>query len=149
MVVGKAKASADRVGQSQTGAHLLEEPASESAAQNFVHHGDGRHIGIVAVDAKPDNLDIRLVHVILADEVHARRGAGKLDRGARGSGVTGGSPSKAARTLASIAAGSKSPLDANDQLSFERALVPGLEVIQGDSADGGQLRLPRVGAVTP
>ena len=82
MVVVQAEAAADRVGQAQLGAHLLEEPAAESAAENLVHDDDGGHVGIVAIDAEPHNLHIRLIHVFFVDEVDAGRGAGELHRGA-------------------------------------------------------------------
>ena len=78
MVVGQAEAAADRVGQAQLGADLLKETAAESAAENLVHHGDGGHVGIVAVDAEADNLHVGLVHVFLVDEVDAGLGPGKL-----------------------------------------------------------------------
>ncbi len=109
VVVGQIEAAADGVGQPQLRADLLKEPAAETAAENFVHDDDGGHVGIVAIDAEGHDLHVGLIHVFLVDEVGAGLGpANSSWRG--GSGVTGGRGSKAARTLASMAAGSKSPL---------------------------------------
>jgi hypothetical protein len=86
----------------------LEEPAGETAAEDLVHHGERGHVGIVAIGADADNLHVGLIHVFLVDEVDAGLGSGKDV--VAGGGLAGGRPSKAARSLASMAAGSKSPL---------------------------------------
>ena len=110
MVIVEAEAAADRVGQAQLGADLLEEPAAEAAAENLVHDGQRGTSGLWRSVPRPTISHVRLVHIFFVDEVDAGLRAAKdiVARGQRARPAA--APSKAARSLASIAAGSKSPL---------------------------------------
>jgi hypothetical protein len=77
MIPFEAVAAADGVGQAQLGAHLLEETTGKAAAENLVHHGEGGNVGIVAVGAEADDLDIGLVHIFLVDEEDSGLGIGE------------------------------------------------------------------------
>jgi hypothetical protein len=79
-------------------------PAGKAAAQNLIHHRQRGNVGIVPVRAQAHNLDLGLVHVFLVDEVDAGLGSGKTSCRA-GVAFACGRFSKAARSLASIAAG--------------------------------------------
>ena len=146
MVVVQTEAAADRVGEAQLRAHLLKEPAAESAAENLVHDDNGRHVGIVAVDAEADDLHVRLIHVFLVDEVDAGLGAGERIV-ARRLGSDGRQTFEDRAHLGFHGRGIEVAADADDELALQRAVVPGLQVGKRDGADGGELRLARVGAV--
>jgi len=62
----------------------------------------------VAIDAEGDDLHVGLIYIFLIDEVDAGLGISELIVASR-LRVTGGRLSKAARILASMATGSKSP----------------------------------------
>ena len=108
MVVCRAVASADLVGEAELGAHILKDARAEAAGEDLVHDAEGVVVGIASLGAQADDPDVGLVHVFLVDEVDAGVGPGKstlaaFEACARGSG------SKALRSLASMAAQSKSP----------------------------------------
>ena len=146
MVVVEASAAAHGIGQAQLGADFLEETAGKSAAENFVHHRQRGHVGIVAVRAQAHDLNVGLVHVFLVDEVEAGFGTVE-DVVAGGQGLDRRQPFKGCAQLGFHGHGVEVAADADDELAADGAVVPGLEIVDGDRADGGQLRLAGVGAV--
>ncbi len=95
---------------------------------------------------RPDDLHVGLVHVFLVDEVDA--GLGSLERVvARRQGLDRRQGSRMRRAPGFHGRGIEIAADADDQLALEGAVVPGLQIGHRDRADGGQLRLARVGAV--
>ena len=101
---------------------------------------------MLAFDAETDDLHVRLIHVFLVDEVDAGLGAGECIV-ARRQRRDGRQAFKDGAHLGFHGGRVEVAADADDELSRERAVVPGLQVGDCDCADGGQLRLAGVGAV--
>ena len=146
MVVRKIEAAAHRVGQPQLRAHFLKEPATKTAAENFIHDHDGRHVWIMAIDAERQDLHIGLIHIFLVDKVDAWFGSGELIVPRRlGSHGRKGLEDRA--HLGFHGRGIEVAADADDQFAFQSAIVPGLQIGKSDFADSGEFGLPRVGTV--
>ena len=148
MVITEGEPTADLISQAQFGAHLLEEPAGKAAPQDLVHHGKRGNVRIVAIRAHAHDFHVGLVYVFLVDEVNARLGSGK-DVVASGLCLGRRQSFKGGAQLGLHGHGVEVAADAHDQLAADRPLVPGLQIVEGDRADGGQLRLAGVGAIGP
>ena len=109
VVVRGAEAAADAVGEAEFGADVLDDARAEAAGEDLVHDAERVVVGVAALGAEADDDDVGLVDVGLFDEVDAglRVGEGGLSR--TRISRRAGAGSKAARSLASMAAQSKSP----------------------------------------
>jgi len=115
MIPRVAVASAHRIGQSKLGANFLEQTGWQILRRESRSSPPARERRIAAVCSHAHNLHVRLVHIFLVDEIDARLGSGKIIASRR-CNLHRRQPLEAARSLASIAAGSKSPL--TETISF-------------------------------
>jgi hypothetical protein len=100
----------------------------------------------MAVDSQVHNLDLGLIHVVFLDEIDARGGAGKHVMADWG-GLDRRKAFKCSAQFGLHGNGVEVAADAHNQFAGNGAVMPGLQVIDGDGADGGQFGLAGVGAV--
>ena len=63
VVVGGAEAAADRVGEAELGADVLDDAGAEAAGEDLVHDAEGVVVGVAALGAEADDEDVGLVDV--------------------------------------------------------------------------------------
>ena len=105
-----ANAAADAVGEAALGANVVEQARRKAAAESFVENADGVVVGIVARGSERDHVNVALVHILFRDQIVAGLGGLVLNLDFSADAGPFGHESNAARSLASIAAESKSPL---------------------------------------
>ena len=145
MVIGCAELAADVIREAELGADVLHDTRAKAAGEDLVHHAERVEVRIALLGAEADHVDVRLIDVALVREVDAglrlvevdlRRGKLRaLRNGREGSAELG-------FHLRDFEVAD----DADDEIrADDRALVPGLEVVERDGRDGRDLRDAPVG----
>ena len=146
VVVGRAEAAINGVGEAQAGADILRDARAEAAGEDLVHDAERVEVRVAALCALADEDDVGLIHIGFFDEVHAGFGFGGFELGAF-KGWAACEWAEGGAQLGFHGGGVEVARDGNDHVvGDEGAAVPCLEVGKGDCGDGGKLRLAGVGA---
>src|ERR1017187_2537638 len=146
VVVSKREAAAYFIGQSHFGADFLEKTAGKDAAEDLVHDGESRNVGVTAVSAHAYDLHVGLIDVFLVNEEDTWLGPGK-GVVAGGRGLSRWQTFKCRTELGFHGYGVEVATDADDELATDGAIMQGLQVVEGDGANGGEFRLTGVGTI--
>ena len=147
VIVGGAVGSADAVGEAEFGADVLDDARAEAAGEDLVHDAERVVVGVAALGAEADDEDVRLIDVVLVDEVDAVLRIGEVDvccfeRFASGQRLEGCAELGFHGGAVEVAGDADDDVVGNDG-----AVVPCLEIVEGDGVDGGVLGLAGVGIV--
>src|SRR6266702_6272569 len=146
MVIRGSEGAADVICEAEASTHRLHDTRTEAAGEYLVHDAERVVVGIAALGAEADDLHVGLVHVFLVDEVNAglRSGEFALER------VDLGPVRKRLEDLAQLGfhfRGVEVAADGDDDVAGrDGAVVPLLQVVEGDGVDGGVFSLASVWA---
>ena len=125
---------------------FLHQTGREAAAERLIENLDGVVVRIVAASAELHHTNVALVYVGLRDQIVAGFGGRKFDVGRFVPRGLSPRSRKPARSLASMAAESKSPtMPRMMLLGATCAMVPVEQILTGDGGHGGVFGLARVG----
>ena len=150
VIVGRAELAADVVREPELGADVLHDARAEAAGEDLVHHAERVEVRIALLGAEADDVDVGLVDVALVREVDAGLRLGEVDLWSGRTRVPCGMARKGRAKLGFHLRDFEVADDADDQVrADDGAVVPGLQVVERDGGDGGDLGMRAVGVVGP